>query len=321
MSDFINSICIVIASHISNSKRIYYLKECLESLLKQSVSISIYLSISFNNHDLKEEFLNFSELMELCNKLNLIIREHKTAQMRHIYLLYPTLLKNHEWIMFCDDDDTYEDIRVEIITQYIYSALNQCSQMNDKILGGLYESTFGKDHREHRHEYWCYCVNIKLIEKFYEKLVNYPDIIDNKCCDVLFAEYIRRSGPEYLFCRIEEKLYNYRIDNNNDSITGFIKDNQEKYTRFNKPPTIMDISFSEYVVDWNDNLHKNMEVYLHDIFLRTIVGCKLDYILHAEFREDSALFNYIDACHLEKIKNKHNYWREICNKLYDITFS
>jgi len=319
MDSFVNSFCIVIASHLSNTKRTGFLIECLESLLNQTLPISIYLSISFQTEEIKTAFLNTTRLIELCSRINLHIQDKKTPQMRHFYLLYPELQRNHKWVMFCDDDDTYEPNRVERIIQNIYSGDIHCRQMN-KILAGLYESTFGKDHREHRHEYWCYCVNIEMLGKFYDKLIDYPDIIDNKCCDVLFAEYLRRASPEHLYCQLNEKLYNYRIEQNSDSITGYIKGNQQRYTRFNQQPPITDINFADYVVDWNECLYENMEVYLHDIFLRTIVGCDLDYILRAEFRSDSELFGFVDSCHLEKIKTNHEYWRSVCNKLFDIPF-
>ena len=320
MEQFAKSFCIVIASHLSNTKRIVYMVECLESLINQTVPISIYLSISFQTEEIRNEFFNNSKISNLCNKINTIIRETKTPQMRHIYLLYPELIKKHKWVMFCDDDDTYESTRVEKIAQNIYSGDHQCKQIN-KTLAGLYESTFGKDHREHRHDYWCYCVNIEMLGKFYDRLVKYSDIIDNKCCDVLFAEYLRRASEEYLYCQLKEKLYNYRVEDNTDSITGYIKGNQQKYTRFNQKPAITDMKFADYVVDWNECLYENMDVYLHDIFLRTIVGCGLDYILRAEFRSDSELFGFVDSCHLEKIKSNHEYWRGVCNKLFDIPFS
>jgi hypothetical protein len=48
------------------------------------------------------------------------------------------------------------------------------------------------------------------------------------------------------------------------------------------------------------------------------VGCELEYILRAEFRGDYELLQYVDECHSNKIKEKHEYWRDVCNKLYDI---
>jgi hypothetical protein len=321
MDEFLNQLCVVIASHLSNEKRIEYLIECLESLSQQTFPICVYLSISFDRPEIKEQFLSIINKTTFNrNKLFIIIRDEKTPQMRHFYLLMSEL-KKHKWIMFCDDDDTYEKNRVEKIAGNIYISENQCINVHHKKLAGLYESSFGKDHREHRHEYWCYCVNIELLIRFYDRLEKYPDIIDNKCCDVLFAEYLRRINQDYLYCRLEEKLYNYRVDNNSDSITGLIKGNQKKYTRSNNPPTIFDATFSDYVVDWNECLYENMDVYIHDVFLRTIVGCEMEYILRAEFRGDYDLLQYVDECHLKKIKSKYQYWKDVCNLLYDIPLS
>jgi hypothetical protein len=322
MEEFSNTLCIVIASHMSNPKRINYLVECLGSLVRQTVPISIYLSISFENETLKNDLLSkINENNPLYNKFNLRVQDKKTPQMRHISLLLPEIEKKHMWIMFCDDDDTYEEKRVEQIAKNIYTGDYQCRHMYQKKLAGLYESTFGKDHREHRHEYWCYCVHIDVMNTFYNRLNEHPNIIDNKCCDVLFAEYLRRLNTDYLFCRLDEKLYNYRVEDNSDSITGFIKGNQHKYARLNDPPTIVDPTFADYVVDWNEYLYENMEVYIHDVFLRTIVGCDLEYILKAEFRADYVLLPFVDDCHTEKIKNTHKYLRNACNKLFDVPFS
>jgi hypothetical protein len=323
MEDFLNKICIVIASHISNSKRVNYLLECLNSLVNQTTQICIYLSISFEKEEFKEALLlSIMKNEAKFNKLSVYIREKKTPQMRHIYSLLPELEKKHEWIMFCDDDDTYEQNRVEIIAKNIYVGDLQCREKYNKKLAGLYESTFGKDHREHRHEYWCYCVSLEVMRNFYNKLRNYPDIIDNKCCDVLFAEHLRRMDPNnYLYCRLEDKLYNYRVEDNSDSITGFIKGNQHKYTRLNNPPPITDPNFADYVVDWNECLYENMDVYIHDVFLRTIVGCNLEYILRSEFRADCDILSFVDECHVKKITDHHEYLRKVCNELYDIPFS
>ena len=38
-----DKLCIFIASHISNTKRIKYLQECLISLVNQTIPITIYL--------------------------------------------------------------------------------------------------------------------------------------------------------------------------------------------------------------------------------------------------------------------------------------
>jgi len=320
MEELSNKMCIVIASHLSKKDRISYLMECLDSLDSQTLPVSIYLSISFENDTIKAELMDTLKEKNY-NKLNLRVKENKTPQMRHILLLLKELEEKHRWVMFCDDDDIYEKNRVEMITKNIYYGEIECQNAHKKKLAGLYESTFGKDHREHRHEYWCYCVNIEVLKRFYNRLENYPDIVDNKCCDVLFAEYLRRICSDYLYCRIQEKLYNYRVDDNTDSITGVIRGNQQKFTRLNTPPPIGDPAFSDYVLDWDDFLRENIEVYIHDVFLRTIVGCNLDYILRAEFRAEYELMQFVDQDVPNKIKAKYEYWHNVCNKLYDIPFS
>jgi hypothetical protein len=321
MTDFTDTLCIAIASHISNENRIPYFIECLRSLTEQTLPIHIYISMSLETEQIKNAMLNSiskNSFIESYGKITLVIREHKTPQMRHVKLIYEEVKMKHKWIMFCDDDDTYLNNRVHQFAKYIYSSQQQCSQMPGKTLGGVYESSFGKDHREHRHEYWCYCVNVELLGRFYDGLREHPDVVDNRCCDVLFAEYLRRTGPDILFSRIEEKLYNYRVEGNGDSITGFIQSKQAVYTRPNSIPHITDPGLPDYILDWNDYLHENLDVYIHDVFLRTLVGCDLEYILRAEFRADYDLLKFVDACHVEKIKDRHQYWRSVCDKLYDL---
>jgi hypothetical protein len=241
--------------------------------------------------------------------------------MRHMALIFPLLKDQYNWIMFTDDDDMYEPVRVEVFLKNIHNILIEIPSNAIAEFAGIYEDHVGEHHLRRRHEYWCYCVHIDIMNTFYNRLNEYPDIIDNKCCDVLFAEYLRRLNTDYLFCRLDEKLYNYRIEDNSDSITGFIKENQHKYARLNDPPSIVDPTFADYVVDWNECLYENMEVYIHDVFLRTIVGCDLEYILKAEFRADYVLLPFVDECHTEKIKNTHEYLRNACNKLFDVPFS
>jgi len=319
--------CILIGSHISNQKRIEYLEECLISLARQTLQISIYLSISFQSIELAEETihrLQSNPLIVGANRINIRIRSEKTPQMRHIQKLVQEIQGTHEWILFCDDDDTYEHDRAMHFASYIAKGIEEIKEMNKDReipaqLLGCYESTFGKDHREHRHEYWCYCVHIQTLIDFYAKLEPYPDVLNDRCCDVLFAEYLRRSSVNKLFGRIVKTLYNYRVDNNSDSITGVIKSNQPKYTNLKPaPPREQVQEWAEYVVYWNEYLYENIDIYIHDTYLRTLVGCDLDYILRAEFMSNYSLNEFVDPCHIEKIRNYHERLRTICNEIYDL---
>jgi len=320
MQKYIHKFCILIASHISNPKRIGYLKECLESLLNQTIIIPVYLSISFETPFLQEFFKISLENIEKNPLINIVIKEEKTAQMKHYYELLNVLDSNHEWIMFCDDDDTYKTDRVENIIKSVYQLEQNIKETENNKFIGLYESHCEKDHREHRHEYWCYCIHRLIIERFYDRIREYPDIIDNKCCDILFGEYLRRLGTNFIFARLDMRLYNYRVEENQDSITGVIQSKQGFYTRFKQHPPIGDPQLPDYILDWNDYLYEHLDAYLHDVFLRTVVGCNMEYILQSEFRNDYELLQYVDECHVEKMRKFHEYLRGICGKLYDIKF-
>ena len=319
MEESVSSFCIAIASHMSNPKRISYLLECFDSLLKQTIVIPIYLSISFENDDIKTSFIEGHGNMGFINhpSIHMLVQSNKTPQMRHFLSIIDVMKPEHKWIMFCDDDDTYDPIRVENLIKSIYIIKQQITDPT-KIFAGLYESHCEKDHREHRHEYWCYCVDKSIIERFYAAIMDHPDIIDNKCCDVLFGEYLRRLSPEHFFGRLDMRLYQYRVTENQDSVTGVIQARQSIYTKNEAHPLIGDPKLPDYILDWNDYLYENLDVYLHDVFLRTIVGCDMDYILRMEFRNDYDLLSYVDESHANKMREKHEYWRSICAKLYDV---
>ena len=155
------------------------------------------------------------------------------------------------------------------------------------------------------------------MERFYETLVEYPDIINNKCCDILFGEYLRRLNNKYVFGRLELNLYNYRIHGNENSITGFIQSNRDAYLRNVPHPLLGEPSLPDYILDFNDCLYKNMDIYLHDIFLRTIVGSDIDSIIKSEFPIDHDLMDFVDECHYKKINDLYHYLRFVCNMIYD----
>jgi hypothetical protein len=74
----------------------------------------------------------------------------------------------------------------------------------------------------------------------------------------------------------------------------------------------------DYIIDWNEYLYGNIGIYLHDTYLRTILGFGFDDILQREFLADYPLLGYIDECHENKLKAFHERVREACNLVYDI---
>ena len=72
--------CILMASHISYEHRIPFLVECLESLVKQSLSVPIYVSMSFENKELQEKTILNVESQETilnCPLLKLYVNQKK----------------------------------------------------------------------------------------------------------------------------------------------------------------------------------------------------------------------------------------------------
>ena len=313
-----SSACIIIASHISNPKRITHLIECLTSLVYQTLPIAIYLSISFETQELQHEFsVIFSENQHLCTDLLfIVIRDKKTPQMRHMNLLLPHILEHkREWVMFCDDDDTYNSQRVYTILQTIVNAIDTVSRMPGNILAGVYESNIHKDHREQRHEYWCYCVHISMLTRFMGTISQYEDVLDNTCCDVLFGEYLRRAHPDLVYGIINTPLYNYRVENNSDSITGTI---QRLNKTIRKPRLITETNHEECARELSEYLDTEIDIYLHDFYLRTLVGMDFESILRNEFLDEYVIWDLVDKKHRERITSYHERLRDICNMIYDV---
>ena len=322
-----SSFCIAIASHITNINRIPYLQECLRSLISQTAPISIYLSISFATTEIREETLNqiHTDAIQF-EHLNIRVREQKTAQMRHYLLLYEEIRHLHKWVMFCDDDDTYHPERTQQFMQTILSTQTHIDLVNagrDDTLptlkfAGLYENIAQPTHHTKRHEYWCYCIRMDLLTRFFNVVEPTIGVLDDRCCDVLFAEYLRRKSPEWVYATINQPLYYYREDENDDSITGFIQMNQHKYTNQTSPPPMDDDNWLSYVLEWNNYLRDNIHIFLHDTYLRTLVGCDLDTILRAEFKNNYFILDYVEQKHIGRITELHNHVKSVCAEIYDL---
>lgn len=311
--------CILVASHLSNYQRINYFIECLESLIQQKVNIAIYVSISFQDNKIKNECLQkiqTNSLITDCLFIKICLKSEKTPQMRHYEFLVNSLSPVYKYAMFCDDDDTYKQERTLNIIYQIENAEKQLS--SDKILAGLYESTSEKTHKQQRQEYWSYCVNINVMKHFYNELSQYSSVVNDKCCDVLFAEYLRRLNDPHLFIQLHENYYNYRTDNNEASITGFIKSNRFQYSNVGSAPSKEDPIYETYLSNWNDYVQENMHIYIHDVYLRTLVGCQLQEILEAEFLGNSSLIQHMDSSLMQTITDWHILIRKACNKIYEI---
>lgn len=312
--------CIFVASHITKQERIPLLVECLESLINQKMSITIYVSISFDNEVLmKEAFKNITEnqCTKNCAFLNILVRENKCSQMHHFEMLCKEMDNCHKWIMFCDDDDKYLPDRTFKIGEQI--VLHEDYVKNSLLsVAGVYESTFEKDHREHGHEYWNYCIRKDILTHFFQKIEKNINIIDHPCCDVLLSAYLRRKDNKWLFGRLKEKQYVYRENNNDESITHFITSQQNKYTNTSTPPVKDSNEWDKYISDFNDFLNENMHAFMHDLFVLSIGNIEFDAFLKREFLANYEILNYVDQEHIQKLKENHKKWTTIFQSMYEI---
>jgi len=302
-------ICVIIASHISLKERIPHLMTCLRSLFDQTIPVTVYLSISFKTDELKADVLQ--RLTEFGGNKHMILkpRDAKTSQMKHISMALTDVKSTHDWIMFCDDDDTYELNRVEMFMPLL-----------KKGTAGVFESWVGLSQQQYRYEFWTYCIRPYVLVPFFEFLDDQPDILDQSCCDIMLVEYLRRLNTlTYIFERLDipesAPLYHYRKVDNEHSVTEHIIKAQGGI-RVGNPPEITDVRFSDYIVEWNDYLYQNLHIYMHDVYLRTVVGCDFDYILQKEFHVDYKYLEFVDPIHVDTLRRYHDRVRGLCERIY-----
>lgn len=307
--------CIIVPSHINNINRTKLFICCLQSLINQTIKIPIYLSISFET-ELDKTL--FNKLFEKNNMLNnslicIMYQGIKTSQFRHIEKVIDNIKDTYKYVMFCDDDDTYEIERVEKFMIMIEHGCTNCPK--DKIFVGAYESVLQKgSHSLSFYEYWSYCVNIEFIINFINiiKINNYDYYIDNKMCDVLFSTYLRHLNNKHLFISINEKLYNY--NRNEYSITNKIS-KQNKIN--NNIITNLEYNFEIFILGLNKTLEENMESIKNNIFLKYSM-CKVSFenILNQLLKENYKYKNKINKKILEKIKFEYDNIKYLCDILY-----
>jgi hypothetical protein len=198
------AVCVIIASHISYNSQLDLLKNCIHSLKKQTMNADIYVCISFENDKYKQTF--YEQIFEQEPDVNFIISSIQQYQMQHIYHVRG-YINHYDLVMFCDDDDTYECNRVEII----YKSYQYClSQKTDgKLLGGFIEIIDVERHDAP--EFWCYALVPSLIHDFYERMKEDIDLLAYDYGDMYFRNYLRlvHTGITFASCKFIKPLYNH----------------------------------------------------------------------------------------------------------------
>lgn len=308
--------CIIIASHIENAIRTRMLLKCLDSLINQTVKIPIYLSISFGTNIDKEIFKRLIEKADLIkNKiLNIYYEESQTSQFRHIDKVINRIKGEYKYVMFCDDDDTYDLKRVEKFMIMIEHGISMCKE--DQVFVGGCEISDNIPHSKRFYEYWCYCIKIDIIIKFMRKIKdnNYDNYIDHIMCDVLFATYLRVLSNRHAFIFMNDKLYNYNI--NDYSITGKIE--KELDENKNKIKTIEN-NFEKYMEGLNKHLEKQIENNKNNIYFKYVMTQNsFEKILEFILGDNYKYKNDINKRIIEELKKEYDKIESLCDILYEL---
>jgi hypothetical protein len=212
---------------------------------------------------------------------------------------------NYEWILFCDDDDTYNNQRVEYFMYMISEGLKNIS--SDKILSGAYENKDLKSHTYIFYEYWSYCVNIKILQKFFTLVNQYDnDLLNHKYCDMFFASFLRCLNNKNIFVSADINMYNYT--QHSESITGKIKDRKTATCNFVKDKVT---NFEVFINGLNDHVIKHIDTCKNNIFLHTIFKKDLNYALSITLGKEYN--NYIDHFDKKTITELTEYHAKIKN--------
>lgn len=190
--------CVLIPSHICYQGQIDLLFKTLESLKHQPVDI--YVSISFENDAYKEAFFT-----KVDNSITVIVSKEQKYQMKHLFNLLHFAIK-YDLVFFCDDDDTYEPNRIEIISKIYEHRLTN-------TLGGFVEII--NVELNDAPEYWCYAIRPSLLNDFFDRFKNDLDLLDYDYGDMYFRNYLRLvDGVTYCCCKFDKPLYNHLIHDN-----------------------------------------------------------------------------------------------------------
>ena len=205
---------VFVPSHINYSDQLMRLETCLDSLINQTVKTDIFVSISFDNDEYKR---NFTPILRKYSSIKFVLSAKQKFQMEHLFTL-SRFSENYDIIMFCDDDDTYNQFRVEqIIESFKHGIQHSNTSGFSGKFGGVREL---KDIDDIIPEYWAYGICPWLLVKFFTIIKGYENLLCHKFADMYFRNFLRvYDGKALMFVAIVPQngilLYNYTQDNPN----------------------------------------------------------------------------------------------------------
>ena len=166
-------VAVIIPCHIHYKGQLEKLLNCINSLKEQTHTCTIIIGISFASNEYYSIFKN--KVFPLVKRyVKFIIQREQTYQIMHIYNCLQKV-NDHDYILFCDDDDTYHTLRTQQFMQTTRTTELQIDMINEtrdvtlpKLeLAGVYENISQPTHHTKRHEYWCYCIRMDLLTRFF----------------------------------------------------------------------------------------------------------------------------------------------------------
>jgi len=215
-------VCVFIPTHIYYENQTSLLHTCITSILNQTILPDIFVSVSFENIYYQNKFIE-NILKPFSTKIKINFSKEKKYQMEHINILTKIFLNsdnNYNLVMFCDDDDTYSNIRVE---QFIRTYKYGLSTNNNFEIRGVREYINTENVKKAIPEYWCYGIQPSLLIEFFDRIKNDMTLLKHKFGDEYLRNFLVRCHSYKIgFCGIicdneTGTLYNYN-KNNPDSI-------------------------------------------------------------------------------------------------------
>jgi len=179
---------VLIPSHIYYHDQLDRLEKCLESVCSQTKVPDIFVSISFADNKYK---LQFTPILRKYPTVKFAFSPKQKFQMEHLLYL-SSLVIDYDMLMFCDDDDLYHPMRVEKFIEAFKEAKDQCKKFGNQF-GGVKEV---KDAKmvDDPPEYWAYGIPPSLLNKFFNRIHGYEDLLCHKFADMYLREYLFRTG-------------------------------------------------------------------------------------------------------------------------------
>lgn len=203
---------VFVPSHIHYDDQLLRLAECISSLINQSYTSQIHVSISFEDRFKSE----LDKLIRSFPEVEFDIHIMQKFQMDHIKYLSNKYGTRYDLIFFCDDDDTYHPMRVELMVKTFETK----SSTNDP--DGVCN---GKPVNGSLWEYWQYALTPNKLNRFFQLCDGYFDQLQNVYGDIFFQKWL----SQFRFVNILTPtvlLYNYKSKQNPNSILTRAENNE-----------------------------------------------------------------------------------------------